>query len=93
VILDRAESGDIDTVLVNGNVLMEGGRVTVVDEDAVRANFAESVERIYAPSEERRHWVELGRAVEPVVLDFYRRWYETPVDPAYVYNARSLPRS
>ena len=93
VILDRAESGDIEAVLVNGKVLMEGGRVTVVDEDAVRANFAESVERIYAPSEERQHWVELGRAVEPVVLDFYRRWYETPVDPAYVYNARSLPRS
>jgi 5-methylthioadenosine/S-adenosylhomocysteine deaminase len=93
VILDRAESGDIDAVLVNGKVLMDGGRVTVVDEDAVRANFAESVERIYAPSAEKQRWVELGRAVEPVVLDFYRRWYETPVDPAYVYNARSLPRS
>jgi 5-methylthioadenosine/S-adenosylhomocysteine deaminase len=93
VVLDRAESGDIDAVLVNGKILMDGGRVTVVDEDAVRANFAESVQRIYAPSEERQRWVDLGRAVEPVVLDFYRRWYETPVDPAYVYNARSLRRS
>jgi len=93
VILDRAESGDIDAVMVNGRVLMEDGRVTVVDEDAVRADFAASVERIYAPSAEKQHWVELSRKVEPVVLDFYRRWYETPLDPAYVYNARSLPRS
>lgn len=93
MILDRAESGDIDAVMVNGQVLMDGGRVTVVNEDAVRANFAESVERIYAPSPERQRWVELGREVEPVVLDFYRRWYETPLSPAYVYNSRSLPRS
>jgi len=93
VVLDRTESGDIDAVLVHGKVLMDGGRVTVVDEDAVRARFAESVERIYAPSPEQQRWVELGRKVEPVVLDFYRRWYETPLDPAYVYNARSLPRS
>jgi len=93
VILDRAESSDIDSVMVNGRVLMDGGRVTVVDEDAVRANFAESVERIYAPSEEQRRWAGLGRAVEPVVLDFYRRWYERPVTPAYVYNCTSLPDS
>jgi 5-methylthioadenosine/S-adenosylhomocysteine deaminase len=93
VILDRAESSDIDSVLVNGKVLMEGGRVTIVDEDAVRARFAESVERIYAPSSERQRWVDLGRTVEPVVLDFYKRWYETPVQPAYVYNCTSLPRS
>ena len=93
VILDRAESGDLDAVMVNGRVLMEGGRVTVVDEDAVRANFAESVGRIYAPSEQRQRWVELGRRVEPYAVDFYQRWYETPLDPAYVYNSRSLPRS
>jgi 5-methylthioadenosine/S-adenosylhomocysteine deaminase len=91
VILDRAESGDLDTVMVHGRVLMAGGRVTVVDEDAVRSRFAEAVERIYAPSAERQRWVELGRAVEPVAIDFYRRWYETPVTPAYVYNCHSLP--
>lgn len=91
VILDRAESADIDAVMVNGRILMDGGRVTVVDEDAVRANFAESVGRIYAPSQEQQRWMALGRAVEPVVLDFYRRWYETPVPPAYVYNCTSLP--
>ena len=32
VVLDRAESSDIDTVMVHGRVLMEGKRVTVVDE-------------------------------------------------------------
>jgi 5-methylthioadenosine/S-adenosylhomocysteine deaminase len=92
VILDRAESGDIDAVLVHGKVLMESGKVTSVDEDAVRDRFAEAVERIYAPSEDAQRWGALGRAVEPTVIEFYRRWYETPVDPAFVYNYKSLPR-
>jgi 5-methylthioadenosine/S-adenosylhomocysteine deaminase len=91
VILDRADSTDLDAVMVHGRVLMAGGRVTVVDEDAVRASFAKSVERIYAPSSQVQRWAELGRAVEPVAIDFYRRWYETPLSPGYVYNARSLP--
>ena len=32
MVIDRAESSDIDTVMVHGRVLMEGKRVTVVDE-------------------------------------------------------------
>ena len=40
-----------------------------------------------------QRWVELGRKVEPFAVDFYQRWYQTPLDPAYLYNARSLPRS
>jgi hypothetical protein len=33
-------------------------------------------------------WAELGRLVEPFVIDFYQRWYDTPVEPASVYNAK-----
>src|SRR5262249_24065594 len=55
VVLDRAESGDIDTVMAAGRVLMEGGRVTVVDEARVRDRFAEAVaERVDRPSAEVR---------------------------------------
>jgi 5-methylthioadenosine/S-adenosylhomocysteine deaminase len=92
VVIDRAESQDIDTVLVHGRVLMEGGRVTVVDESAVRGRFAQAVrERVYRPSAQVRRWAELGNEVEPYLADFYRRWYETPIEPAHVYNPRWLP--
>jgi 5-methylthioadenosine/S-adenosylhomocysteine deaminase len=92
VVIDRAESGDIDTVMVAGRVLMEGGRVTVVDEALVKERFAEAVaQRVYRPSAEVRRWAELGTQVEPYLLDFYRPWYATPVEPAYVYNARHPP--
>lgn len=92
VVLDRAESADIDTVMVAGRILMEGGRVTVVDEALVRDRFAEAVaERVYQPSAEVRRWAELGILVEPYLPDFYRPWYEMPVEPAYVYNPRHPP--
>ena len=92
VVLDRAESGDIDTVMAAGRVLMEGGRVTVVDEARVRDRFAEAVaQRVYRPSAEVRRWAELGALVEPYLPGFYRPWYETPIEPAYTYNPRTPP--
>ena len=94
VVLDRAESQDIDTVMVQGRVLMEGGQVTVVDEARVRDRFAEAVaERVYRPSTEVRRWAELGTLVEPYLAGFYRPWYQTPIEPAYVYNPRRPPDS
>ncbi len=92
VVLDRAESRDIDTVMAHGRILMEAGVVTVVDEAQVRARFAEAVtERVYQPSAEVRRWAELGNLVAPYLPEFYRPWYETPVEPAYVYNPRRPP--
>jgi 5-methylthioadenosine/S-adenosylhomocysteine deaminase len=94
VVLDRADASDLDTVMVGGRVLMEGGRVTVVDEDRVRERFAETVaRRVYRPSAEVRRWAELGALVEPYLAGFYRPWYETPVESAYVYNPRRPPAS
>jgi 5-methylthioadenosine/S-adenosylhomocysteine deaminase len=91
-VLDRAESADIDTVMAHGQVLMEGGRVTVVDETRVRERFAEAVtRRVYQPSAEVRRWAELGALVEPYLPSFYRPWYETPIDPAYTYNPKTPP--
>ena len=93
VVLDRADSRDIDTVMVHGRVLMDGGRITVVDEAALRDRFAEAVStRVYRASPEVRRWAELGVLVEPYVNDFFREWYEVPVEPAHVYNARTPPR-
>jgi hypothetical protein len=70
---------------------MREGRVTIVDEAAVRDRYAEAVQRIYRLPDEVARWVELGRLVEPVVIDFYQRWYAEPVRPAYTYNVGPVP--
>ncbi|HTS99284.1 MAG TPA: amidohydrolase family protein [Streptosporangiaceae bacterium] len=91
VVVDRADATDIDTVIGHGRVLMEGGRVTVVDEDQVRERFAAAVrERVYRPPAEVRRWIELGTLVEPRLAPLYQRWYDVPVEPAHAYNARRV---
>ena len=92
MVLDRAEAADIDTVMVHGRVVVEGGRVTVVDEEAVKQRFAAAVhDRVYRFPQHVQRWAELGRLVEPYVIDFYQRWYGMPVEPAYAYNAKRPP--
>jgi 5-methylthioadenosine/S-adenosylhomocysteine deaminase len=92
VILDRAEANDIGAVMAHGRILMENGVVTVVDEEGVRNRFAQAMsDRYYRFPEPVKRWGELGRLVEPYVIDFYRRWYDTPVEPAYLYNPRGSP--
>jgi hypothetical protein len=70
---------------------MQDKRVTIVDEDALKDRFAEAVQRIYRLPDDVARWVELGRLVEPYVIDFYQRWYATPVEPAGVYNVGRPP--
>ncbi len=91
VLLDRAHADDLRAVMVHGRVLMRDGRVTIVDEDALKDRFAEAVQRIYRVPDEVARWIELGRLVEPTVIDFYQRWYVEPVQPASVYNVGPVP--
>jgi 5-methylthioadenosine/S-adenosylhomocysteine deaminase len=92
VVVDRADASDIDLVLGHGRVLMENGRVTIVDEDRVRDRFAAAVrDRVYQPPADVRRWAELGTLVEPYLAPLYQPWYDVPAEPAHVYNARRVP--
>ncbi len=91
VLLDRAQASDLTTVMIHGSIVMDDGRITVVDEQGLRDTIAETVaRRVYDAGDEVQRWAELGRLVEPTVLDFYRGGYERPVTPAQVFNARHL---
>ncbi|MEE9277022.1 MAG: amidohydrolase family protein [Dehalococcoidia bacterium] len=91
VILDRAEAIDIDSVLINGRVVLDEGRITTVDEEKVRAAWAKATERVYEVTPELARGAELGDAMLPYINEFYRRWYETPLQPAHTYNVASPP--
>lgn len=53
---------DVDTVLVGGRVVVKEGRVTTVDESAIRSRAAEAAERLRTTAERR---LGLARAIEP----------------------------
>jgi len=89
VILDRAQAVDLQHVMIDGEVVMRDRVITTIDEAAVMKRVAEAVEkRIYRLSPEVKRWIELGDAVMPNVVDFYKRWYSIPGEPAHTYNTR-----
>ena len=91
VIVDRAESHDIDSVLINGQVVMDEGRITVVDEAKVRADWDVASERVFQVTPELARGAELGDATLPYINDFYGPWYEEKLDPAHLYNIAQPP--
>lgn len=91
VILDRTQAVDLRTVMIDGQVVMRDGVMTTVDEDRIRERVAEAVDkRVYRLSPEVKRWLDLGDAVKPQVIDFYKRWYSIPVEAAHAYNARRV---
>jgi hypothetical protein len=91
VILDRADASDLESVLIAGRIVLDDGRLTTVDEASITERLHDATTRLYAKSPASRRLWELGDLVKPAVIDFYRQWYDLPVTPASVYNARLPP--
>ncbi len=91
-LLDRANASDLETVMIAGRIVLDGGEILTIDERRVLADFADAGrERLWVLTDDVRGQLSLASEVEPYVLEFYRRWSETPVTAASVYNARSVP--
>src|SRR5262249_50407050 len=84
----RARASAVDVVLVAGEVVVEGGRVTRVDKARVLEELAASLRAPLAPHEERRR--RLSRAVFPPVAEFSAGWLDgAPRDPFYSPSSRT----
>ena len=87
-VVHRARASGIDTVLVAGEVVLQGGRIARVDKAAVLDELAATLHRPLTPDEEHRR--RLSRAVFPHVRRFYEGWLDAEtLDPFYRPNSRS----
>lgn len=90
VILDRASAADVASVMVAGEVVFDDGEFTRIQHSRVRDYVTEAAARIMG-SDPDPESVRLGWEVDPYVLDFYRPWARTSLEPAAVYNAKHPP--
>jgi cytosine/adenosine deaminase-related metal-dependent hydrolase len=74
VLVQRAKSSAVKTVMIGGAIVYEDGRFTRVDRDAILAEIAGRLSRPLSPDEEARR--ELARAVLPHVRRFYDGYLE-----------------
>ena len=80
----RARAGDVHTVLVDGEVVLAGGRPTRFDEEAVAAEAAAQMAAAPAP----QGAVHIADRIGPRLRDWYAAWPVDDAQPWTRYNSR-----
>jgi hypothetical protein len=83
LIVLRAAARDVRTVIVGGEIVCEGGRVTGFDEAAAGGELAARLAAQPFPADSARLVAEL----EPHIVAYYRAWRHPERHPYIAYNA------
>jgi cytosine/adenosine deaminase-related metal-dependent hydrolase len=86
-VVHRGRGIDVDTVLVDGEVVMRERRLTMVDKDDLLKELKEALDRPLRPEEIQRR--QLAKEVEPHLRGFYEGTLPTEMTPHAAYNART----
>ncbi len=85
-LLYRGKARQVDTVIIDGQVVLKGGRSTKVDKDEL---LRELKERFSRPQESAvAETRAMARRLQPHVEKFYESWSAGGSPPYYVYNGR-----
>jgi hypothetical protein len=79
----RAKATDVDTVLVNGKVVLQGGLPTTFDLGAVGEEIAAQLNT--APN--RDQYRALAADVVPYLAQWYAQWEVPPLSPYAAFNS------
>ena len=86
-LVHRARGVDVDTTLVDGEVVMRGGKVTRVDKEALFKEIRQALDRPLTRQEQERG--ELGRELRPHLKRYYTGTLGQMPSPHSSYNART----
>jgi 5-methylthioadenosine/S-adenosylhomocysteine deaminase len=87
-LLYQAKSEDVDTVMIDGRVVMKGRRHVRFDRQRIGEQLREQA--LAPASTEQREISELIDQVKPYLARFYQGWPVDPGDPYYVRNSRGI---
>lgn len=80
-ILYRARSHDVDTVVIDGEVVLKDRQFVNLDENEVISELVASAEAPLAAK--TQEWFDLLAEVRPHVVRFYQRWDQPDYEPCY----------
>ena len=85
-LVHRGRGIDVDTVLVDGEVVLRDKQLTRVDKDVLFREIRDALDRPLTAQEEERR--ELARLVEPHLRRFYSGTTQQNMTPFTAYNSR-----
>ena len=83
----RGKSAHVDTVLINGEVVLRGGRFVKADEEEITAELRQQLARPIEP--ETLATRQMAERLLPYIHQFYDNWSIPANGPHYLYNGRS----
>ncbi len=83
----RGKSAHVDTVIINGQVVLREGRSAIADEEAITAELREQLARPIEPETVATR--QMGARLLPYIERFYDDWAIPADGPHYIYNGRS----
>ena len=86
-VLYRARGMDVDTVLVNGEVVLRDKAFVGLDENEILEQLVASAEA--EPSLLTKRWMDAMADLKPHVVRFYERWETPAYEPCYTVNSLS----
>ena len=81
VLLYRGRGAHVDTVMVNGRIVVEGRKILTVDEDAIAARLAEAASR--PRTEREKALVQAMDELKRHVIRYYEGWPKKVKPEAY----------
>ncbi len=85
VLLARGKASDIDTVMIDGEIVLRDRKHTRINKGEIVARLREELSRDLGPSEIER--ARLAQELQPYILGFYKDWKEPAARPHYHYNS------
>lgn len=85
-VIHRGRSIDVETVIVDGEVILRDRQLTRVDKPALFKELKKALDRPLRPDELERR--ELSRRLEPYLRRFYQGTMPPQATPHTAYNAR-----
>ena len=85
VMLMRANAADVDTVLVNGRVVLKAGMPTGFDLEATGKEIAAQLDS----AGDRGAYRTLAADLKPFLTCWYKAWGKPPLEPYAAFNSRT----
>ena len=85
-VVHRGRGIDVDTVMVDGEIVMQDRRLTKVDKEGLFRELKSALDRPLDPAEQERR--DLGTQLIPHVQQFLEGTLPSDVKPHAIYNAR-----
>ena len=82
----RGKSAHVDTVMINGEVVLRGGRFVKADEEEITDELREQLARPI--EQETLETRQMAARLVPYIEDFYGDWSIPSDGPHYLYNGR-----